>query len=255
MIADGTAVEILGSPRGPPHAAARPSGPPSPHLSGKAALILSSVNSVLGEIIFSLPKGKEDVREVWGTLSHGANPKSPLPAVVAVGTVPVELGAVGFTSVGIAASFIAAKMTSTAATANGGGVGAGSLVATLQSVEAAGLSVTSKVILGSAGTALGAWLSSSPSTPPAEHCTEVEKFHSFRKLCPSQHRVQAPQSPGGLSRACEDGQRAGAPEKQANAEHPFPETYYVPGPRSGASCPRHTDLASTTRHLPGGEDK
>uniref|UniRef100_A0A2K6PKF6 Interferon alpha inducible protein 27 like 1 n=1 Tax=Rhinopithecus roxellana TaxID=61622 RepID=A0A2K6PKF6_RHIRO len=85
-------------------------------------------------------------------------------SVVAVGTVPVELGAVGFTSVGIAASFIAAKMTSTAATANGGGVAAGSLVATLQSVEAAGLSVTSKVILGSAGTALGAWLGSPPSS-------------------------------------------------------------------------------------------
>lgn len=40
----------------------------------------------------------------------------------------------GFTSVGIAASSIAAKMTPTAAIANGGGVAAGSLVATLQSV-------------------------------------------------------------------------------------------------------------------------
>uniref|UniRef100_F7BTB6 Interferon alpha inducible protein 27 like 1 n=1 Tax=Macaca mulatta TaxID=9544 RepID=F7BTB6_MACMU len=83
---------------------------------------------------------------------------------VAVGTVPVELGAMGFTSVGIAASSIAAKMTSTVAIANGGGVAAGSLVATLPSVEAAGLSVTSKVILGSAGTALGAWLAHSPSS-------------------------------------------------------------------------------------------
>uniref|UniRef100_A0A2K6A945 Interferon alpha inducible protein 27 like 1 n=1 Tax=Mandrillus leucophaeus TaxID=9568 RepID=A0A2K6A945_MANLE len=83
-------------------------------------------------------------------------------SAVTVGTVPVELGAMGFTSVGIAASSIAAKMTSTAAIANGGGVAAGSLVATLQSVEAAGLSVTSKVILGSAGTALGAWLGSPP---------------------------------------------------------------------------------------------
>ncbi|XP_033046709.1 interferon alpha-inducible protein 27-like protein 1 [Trachypithecus francoisi] len=119
---------------------------------------------------------QEDVREVWGTLSHGANPKSPLPAVVAVGTVPVDLGALGFTSVAIAASSIAAKMTSTAATANGGGVAAGSLVATLQSVEAAGLSVTSKVILGSAGTALGAWLGSPPSTPPAEHRTEAGRW-------------------------------------------------------------------------------
>uniref|UniRef100_A0A2K6A924 Interferon alpha inducible protein 27 like 1 n=1 Tax=Mandrillus leucophaeus TaxID=9568 RepID=A0A2K6A924_MANLE len=55
-------------------------------------------------------------------------------SAVTVGTVPVELGAMGFTSVGIAASSIAAKMTSTAAIANGGGVAAGSLVATLQSV-------------------------------------------------------------------------------------------------------------------------
>uniref|UniRef100_A0A0D9RF25 Interferon alpha inducible protein 27 like 1 n=1 Tax=Chlorocebus sabaeus TaxID=60711 RepID=A0A0D9RF25_CHLSB len=81
-------------------------------------------------------------------------------AVVTVGTVPVELGAMGFTSVRIAVSSIAVKMTPTAAIANRGGVAAGSLVATLQSVEAAGLSVTSKVILGSAGTALGAWLGS-----------------------------------------------------------------------------------------------
>ncbi|KAK1339440.1 hypothetical protein QTO34_020123 [Cnephaeus nilssonii] len=40
----------------------------------------------------------------------------------------------GFTSTGIAASSIAAKMMSSAAIANGGGVAAGSLVATLQSV-------------------------------------------------------------------------------------------------------------------------
>ncbi|PNI97542.1 IFI27L1 isoform 8 [Pan troglodytes] len=40
--------------------------------------------------------------------------------VVAVGTVPVALSAMGFTSVGIAASSIAAKMMSTAAIANGG---------------------------------------------------------------------------------------------------------------------------------------
>ncbi|XP_055217342.2 interferon alpha-inducible protein 27-like protein 1 isoform X2 [Gorilla gorilla gorilla] len=85
-------------------------------------------------------------------------------SVVAVGTVPVALSAMGFTSVGIAASSIAAKMMSTAAIANGGGVAAGSLVAILQSVGAAELSVTSKVILGFAGTALGAWLGSPPSS-------------------------------------------------------------------------------------------
>ncbi|XP_057344166.1 interferon alpha-inducible protein 27-like protein 1 isoform X4 [Manis pentadactyla] len=73
---------------------------------------------------------------------------------VAVGAVPTVLGAMGFTSAGIAASSIAAKMMSVAAISNGGGVAAGSLVATLQSVGAAGLSMSSKVLLGSAGSAL-----------------------------------------------------------------------------------------------------
>ncbi|GAB5573128.1 interferon alpha-inducible protein 27-like protein 2 [Prionailurus iriomotensis] len=58
--------------------------------------------------------------------------------VVAVGAVPVVLGAMGFTGAGIAASSLAAKMMSAAAVANGGGVAAGSLVATLQSVASGG---------------------------------------------------------------------------------------------------------------------
>lgn len=53
---------------------------------------------------------------------------------MAVGSVPVVLSAMGFTGTGIAASSIAANMMSSAAIANGGGVAAGSLVATLQSV-------------------------------------------------------------------------------------------------------------------------
>ncbi|XP_054422938.1 interferon alpha-inducible protein 27, mitochondrial-like isoform X1 [Pteronotus mesoamericanus] len=73
---------------------------------------------------------------------------------VAVGAVPVALGTIGFTGAGIAASSLAAQMMSSAAIANGGGVAAGSLVATLQSVGAAGLSISSKIILGSAGSAL-----------------------------------------------------------------------------------------------------
>lgn len=48
--------------------------------------------------------------------------------------VPAVLSAVGFTSAGITASSLAAKMMSISAIANGGGVAAGSLVATLQSV-------------------------------------------------------------------------------------------------------------------------
>ncbi|XP_028252180.1 interferon alpha-inducible protein 27-like protein 2A isoform X1 [Parambassis ranga] len=46
---------------------------------------------------------------------------------------PIVLGAIGFTSAGIAAGSYAAGMMSSAAIANGGGVAAGSLVAVLQS--------------------------------------------------------------------------------------------------------------------------
>uniref|UniRef100_A0A8C5N7A9 Uncharacterized protein n=1 Tax=Gouania willdenowi TaxID=441366 RepID=A0A8C5N7A9_GOUWI len=57
-------------------------------------------------------------------------------AIGAVGSVvaaPFVLGALGFTSAGIAAGSFAASMMSSAAIANGGGVAAGSLVALLQS--------------------------------------------------------------------------------------------------------------------------
>ncbi|XP_032201028.1 interferon alpha-inducible protein 27, mitochondrial isoform X1 [Mustela erminea] len=74
--------------------------------------------------------------------------------VVSVASVPTVLGAVGFTGAGIAASSLAAKMMSSAAIANGGGIAAGSLVATLQSVGAAGLSLSTKIILGSLGSVL-----------------------------------------------------------------------------------------------------
>ncbi|KAG2466531.1 IF27A protein, partial [Polypterus senegalus] len=69
-------------------------------------------------------------------------------AVTAVGA-PVVLGAIGFTSAGIAAGSIAAKMMSAAAIANGGGVAAGSLVAVLQSVALTVAIVT--VVLGTIG--------------------------------------------------------------------------------------------------------
>ncbi|XP_033705353.1 uncharacterized protein, partial [Tursiops truncatus] len=73
---------------------------------------------------------------------------------LAVGAVPVVLGAMGFTGAGIAASSLAAKMMSAAAMANGGGVAAGSPAATLQSVGSGGLSLSPKVLLGSTGFAL-----------------------------------------------------------------------------------------------------
>ncbi|KFO21366.1 Interferon alpha-inducible protein 27, mitochondrial, partial [Fukomys damarensis] len=53
----------------------------------------------------------------------------------ALGAAPFLLGAMGFTATGIAASSLTAKMMSAAAIANGGGIAAGSVVATLQSVD------------------------------------------------------------------------------------------------------------------------
>ncbi|XP_046935736.1 interferon alpha-inducible protein 27-like protein 2 [Lynx rufus] len=99
--------------------------------------------------------------------------------VVAVGAVPVVLGAMGFTGAGIAASSLAAKMMSAAAVANGGGIAAGSLVATLQSVGAAGLSTSSNILLASIGSAFGALLGGSKKEPssssPAEPGSEGEQ--------------------------------------------------------------------------------
>ncbi|XP_070370336.1 interferon alpha-inducible protein 27-like protein 2B isoform X1 [Equus asinus] len=98
------------------------------------------------------------LRRVWGMRGPfpqpSPQPSSSPPIALTVGAVPVVLGAMGFTGAGITASSLAAKMMSAAAIANGGGVAAGSLVATLQSVGAAGLSLSSKVILGSTGSAL-----------------------------------------------------------------------------------------------------
>nr|XP_036847822.1 LOW QUALITY PROTEIN: interferon alpha-inducible protein 27-like protein 2 [Manis javanica] len=85
--------------------------------------------------------------------------------VIAVVSVPVVLGTMGFTSAGIAASSVAAKMMSAAAISNGGGVAAGSLVATLQSVGAAGLSTSSNILLACVGSTFGALLGGSKRNP------------------------------------------------------------------------------------------
>ncbi|XP_074161197.1 interferon alpha-inducible protein 27-like protein 2A [Sminthopsis crassicaudata] len=77
---------------------------------------------------------------------------------LALSVVPVALGAVGFTKLGIAGGSVAAKMMSAAAVANGGGVAAGSLVAVLQSVGAGGLSTGASTALGSIGSVLGGYL-------------------------------------------------------------------------------------------------
>lgn len=72
--------------------------------------------------------------------------------------IPMAIGALGFTSAGIAAGSVAAKMMSAAAIANGGGVAAGSSVAVLQSIGAAGCSLGTKIGLGTLGSAAGATL-------------------------------------------------------------------------------------------------
>ncbi|XP_032143836.1 interferon alpha-inducible protein 27, mitochondrial-like [Sapajus apella] len=78
------------------------------------------------------------------------------PAATEVQAVPVVLGARGFTGVGMAENSIAAKVTSAAAIADRGGVASGSLVVTLQSLGATGLSRLTKLVLGSTGSAAAA---------------------------------------------------------------------------------------------------
>uniref|UniRef100_A0A668SKD3 Uncharacterized protein n=1 Tax=Oreochromis aureus TaxID=47969 RepID=A0A668SKD3_OREAU len=68
---------------------------------------------------------------------------------------PIVLGAIGFTSAGIAAGSYAASWMSAAAIANGGGVAAGSVFSLLQSAGMAGLSGAATAAVGSVGGAVG----------------------------------------------------------------------------------------------------
>ena len=61
---------------------------------------------------------------------------------------PLALSAVGFSSTGIVAGSIAAKMMSMAAIANGGGVAAGGIIAAAQSAGAAGIGTFTNVLIG-----------------------------------------------------------------------------------------------------------
>ncbi|XP_075578282.1 interferon alpha-inducible protein 27-like protein 2B [Pelecanus crispus] len=98
------------------------------------------------------------------SLVMGKIKRATVGAAVGVGValigIPAGIAALGFTGTGIAAGSLAAKMMSAAAIANNGGVAAGSTVAVLQSIGAAGFSVGAKVglmsTLGSLGAAAGA---------------------------------------------------------------------------------------------------
>ncbi|KAJ8245202.1 hypothetical protein COCON_G00235840 [Conger conger] len=83
-------------------------------------------------------------------------------ALVGAGTVtvgvPLVVGALGFTTAGIAGGTIASSMMSAAAIANGGGVAAGTAVAALQSLGAAGVSTAVSAAASGVAAAIGAIL-------------------------------------------------------------------------------------------------
>lgn len=74
-------------------------------------------------------KSEDSGSGFWSTLTYMA---------VGGGLLAVGLPALGFTGAGIAANSVAASLMSWSAVANGGGVPAGGLVATLQSLGASG---------------------------------------------------------------------------------------------------------------------
>lgn len=68
---------------------------------------------------------------------------------------PFVLGAVGFTSAGIAAGSSASSIMASSAVAHGGGVLAGSAVAVCQSVATAGLAASTQGLVVAAGSLIG----------------------------------------------------------------------------------------------------
>ena len=75
----------------------------------------------------------------------------------AVVAAPLALTAVGFSSTGIVAGSMAAKMMSMAAIANGGGMAAGGLIAAAQSAGAAGIATSTSAFIGTAAGSVGAF--------------------------------------------------------------------------------------------------
>ncbi|XP_030575234.1 interferon alpha-inducible protein 27-like protein 2A [Archocentrus centrarchus] len=88
----------------------------------------------------------EEICKVFVVLGGGA---------ASVALTPAALAALGFTSTGVAAGSVGAKLMSYFAIANGGGVAAGGLVATAQSWAMGGLTGVATGGLGGAGAGLG----------------------------------------------------------------------------------------------------
>ncbi|XP_076776994.1 interferon alpha-inducible protein 27-like protein 1 [Arvicanthis niloticus] len=117
--------------------------------SGSLLFFNSEKNLKVGTILSGCPASTLAVSP-FGTKAAVA----VLGGAMIVAAVPPVLSAVGFTGTGIAASSLAAKMMSLSAIANGGGVQAGGHSAFCWCVGAAGLSMPSTVLVGSAGSAV-----------------------------------------------------------------------------------------------------
>uniref|UniRef100_A0A1X7UIS4 Uncharacterized protein n=1 Tax=Amphimedon queenslandica TaxID=400682 RepID=A0A1X7UIS4_AMPQE len=101
-----------------------------------------SVNNVQAD---GCKEKKEDSGYSWSTIAlYGG--VAVLGAGVAVAAAPVAVGALGFGASGIASGSIGASMMSAM-----GPVASGSIVATMQSVGAAGLGAAGNVIVGTTG--------------------------------------------------------------------------------------------------------
>ncbi|XP_042295066.1 interferon alpha-inducible protein 27-like protein 2A [Sceloporus undulatus] len=105
------------------------------------------------------PAKKEPSKESLGKLGRmgkGTMIGAGLGLGITVVGLPLVLGALGFTSAGIAAGSVAAKMMSASAIASGGGIAAGGPVAMLQSVGATGLALSTKLGVTAATSSAGA---------------------------------------------------------------------------------------------------
>ncbi|MXQ97031.1 hypothetical protein E5288_WYG015035 [Bos mutus] len=128
--------------------------PSSTALAGATSTLGSLVGTLKGSFLLGSPAAALSTLPVGGGYPSPPHPSSSPCSASTVAAVPMVLSAAGFTSAGITASSLAAKIMSISAIANGGGVAAGSLVATLQSMGASGLCLSSKLLVGIAGSTL-----------------------------------------------------------------------------------------------------